>query len=446
MWIVFVPAVCVISGSTMYRYSRSQSYSVVIAVTCSLLWLCARYLVLGHVPLFLTPQFKECVSTVNILLRSIRKKLEGKYSYYYPLIINLGLLRQYQLSRESHVPRYTSNLKDKQLAHYINFAAAAYGVVFYPKHVKSSFIKLLRTRTSSILTTVSENVISQMTSVPPEDIVLVRLKGENPLRPGYYIAVDDSTRTVVLVIRGTLTLSDALTDITCTLRDFLGGKAHHGISISAVNIFEDIQTILEAVLYRTRYDLVICGHSLGGGTAVLLTLYILHLRDAQTTTPALSKCGVHCYAFAPPPVYNGAQPAHWKESVTIIVNGRDVVPRISLANIYHLLQQLHFIDKLPISLWKRCNLLIGEGEECEGELLNLLSGIEHIRYEMIFEPLHHVGTLVWLEDQGLLVSPTETEFNNILIGTNFVYHHWPHAYQERLWVTESSEELDNKVD
>ena len=34
----------------------------------------------------------------------------------------------------------------------------------------------------------------------------------------------------------------------------------------------------------------------------------------------------------------------------------------------------------------------------------------------IFEPLHHVGTLVWLEDQGLLVSPTETEFNNILIG------------------------------
>ena len=24
--------------------------------------------------------------------------------------------------------------------------------------------------------------------------------------------------------------------------------------------------------------------------------------------------------------------------------------------------------------------------------------------------------MVWLEDQGLLVSPTETEFNNILIG------------------------------
>jgi len=216
--------------------------------------------------------------------------------------------------------------------------------------------------------------------------------------------------------------------------------------VSAVTIFEDIRTILEGALYRTRYDLVICGHSLGGGTAVLLTLYLLHLRDTQATTPALSKCGVQCYAFAPPPVYNGTVPAHWKESVTIVVNGRDVVPRISLANIYHLLQQLHFIDKLPVSLWKRCNLLIAENVEWEEELLNLLSGIEHISYEEIFDPLHHIGKIVWLEDQGLLVRPTAREFSNILIGTNFVAHHWPHCYQQRLCVNESFDEQDGEVD
>ena len=56
-----------------------------------------------------------------------------------------------------------------------------------------------------------------------------QLKGENPLRPGYYICLDRSSNSVVLVIRGTLTLSDALTDASCLSKEFLGGWAHHGI-------------------------------------------------------------------------------------------------------------------------------------------------------------------------------------------------------------------------
>ena len=52
---------------------------------------------------------------------------------------------------------------------------------------------------------------------------------ENPLRPSYYICIDDETRSIVLVIRGTLTLSDAFTDIACLTKEFVGGWAHHGI-------------------------------------------------------------------------------------------------------------------------------------------------------------------------------------------------------------------------
>ena len=41
--------------------------------------------------------------------------------------------------------------------------------------------------------------------------------------------MDDKSHSVVLVIRGTLTISDAFTDVACLSKEFVGGWAHHGI-------------------------------------------------------------------------------------------------------------------------------------------------------------------------------------------------------------------------
>ena len=60
------------------------------SVACGVIWLTSRYFILGRVPIFISPQFKECLSVVRVLLHKINTKLIKKYGYRYPLIVNLG--------------------------------------------------------------------------------------------------------------------------------------------------------------------------------------------------------------------------------------------------------------------------------------------------------------------------------------------------------------------
>ena len=53
--------------------------------------------------------------------------------------------------------------------------------------------------------------------LPDEDVIFVRFQNEGRFRGciPYFIAVDKSTKSVVLAIRGTLSLEDCLTDLLC---------------------------------------------------------------------------------------------------------------------------------------------------------------------------------------------------------------------------------------
>ena len=53
------------------------------------------------------------------------------------------------------------------------------GVLFYPSHVKSVFSRIFTTTSfNSSQTSVSKDVISQMTGIPPDSIVVVSGYGE----------------------------------------------------------------------------------------------------------------------------------------------------------------------------------------------------------------------------------------------------------------------------
>ena len=96
------------------------------------------------------------------------------------------------------------------------------------------------------------------------------------------------------------------------------------------------------------YNLVICGHSMGGSVAMMITMELLRNDSSMVLPPGVS---VRCVALGPAPVYRteGEIPRIFREHIHIYTNDRDVVPRQSGERIFH----FHFFS---FSQWKGCPL------------------------------------------------------------------------------------------
>ena len=90
-------------------------------------------------------------------------------------------------------------------------------------------------------------------------------------------------------------------DIICDQVPYLDGFAHRGILSGANRIMtEGKETLKKAFEQHPDYRLVLTGHSLGAGTAILISLGFLNNIYANDF-PNVKE--VKCIALAPPPVY-----------------------------------------------------------------------------------------------------------------------------------------------
>lgn len=92
-----------------------------------------------------------------------------------------------------------------------------------------------------------------------------------------YVSIDDESQAIVLACRGSLGLSDMLTDLTCEYEDIKvqGGKPQHqyqvhsGMLASAQRFTSTGSTVFatlkKALEDYPTYGLCLAGHSLGGG-------------------------------------------------------------------------------------------------------------------------------------------------------------------------------------
>lgn len=153
-----------------------------------------------------------------------------------------------------------------------------------------------------------------------------------PHVPGQLIAIDREKGCVVVALRGSSCLRDALVDLDCRPQAVcfggIEGLAHGGMLQAAQQLAEPLAAVVEAALERVpdgSRRVLLVGHSLGGGVAALLNA-LWHEGEGR-----LPVTEMHCLAFGCPQVLDRQLAAAQAHHTTSVVVGVDCVPCLSLA-------------------------------------------------------------------------------------------------------------------
>ena len=148
-----------------------------------------------------------------------------------------------------------------------------------------------------------------------------------------------SAGVVVVAVRGTNQMTDAIVDARAEGVPFetddgsLHGWAHRGIAEAAHWLLAQVLIPLRQMAAE-GYTVKLCGHSLGGGVASVLTVLLRPL------IPSVS-----CIGFATPPVLAGDELlAATSGFITAVVLRRDAISRCTIASVRELLQRLAAYD------------------------------------------------------------------------------------------------------
>ncbi|GIL44569.1 hypothetical protein Vafri_2093 [Volvox africanus] len=218
--------------------------------------------------------------------------------------------------------------------------------------------------------------ITQMTGVPDDDILYVCYDNHVGGLLPYYVAVDRQRRSLVVAVRGSLSLNDVVTDLLCEPAEYdvpgvphtdgSGRRvlwAHRGMLESTRATLRDLQEqgvlaaatadwpadvgaqkrLLQqlpserarAVASRLRgacsgFRVVVTGHSLGAGVTGLLGP-LLHKQYNN----------LRCWAFAPPGGLMSPKAAELTHGICIsLVHAKDMIPRMAVSTMEQLVQDL----------------------------------------------------------------------------------------------------------
>ena len=251
------------------------------------------------------------------------------------------------------------------------------------------------------------------------------------------LLVEKASKSIVLVIRGTSCPADVLRDIKCDAKPFLNGFAHRGILNGAEKVMTEIKGELnEAMKQHPGYKLVITGHSLGAGTAILITMGILE------NIYGINVDEVKCVALAPPPVYRSEHkiPEKFTKNIKIFVNKNDNCPRFSLANVALVIEQMRAIDKSELGITDCLKIIFGKGDK--KKFKNIVESIakvsqNEIQNQGIVQNFHHPGTVYHLRektkyDEAITNFKTEGQYftKSLCISDGFVWDHMQGQYAE----------------
>ncbi|KAI5716122.1 hypothetical protein M8J76_001323 [Diaphorina citri] len=279
------------------------------------------------------------IITGCILLR-VRQKRESREQRRLALLLE----QRYKCSSDlnevfADAPKWMSLKKAK---HYLELSMAAYGWPFVMyRYCFSGCFKLARQATCCACIRTKPTIIKgdncclcnlagvkYMSRMTSNDILYCSFKNHIFELP-FCVMTDHGNKSIVVSIRGSISMRDIFTDL-CAVSDKLEGEgippdtqAHKGMLMSANYIKKTLEeyTILERAFHQfPEYELLLTGHSLGAGVAILLALML------RPQYPDLK-----VYAFATPGGLLSREAALLTEQFVMSVGvGDDFIMRISV--------------------------------------------------------------------------------------------------------------------
>mmetsp|Transcript_33759 Transcript_33759/g.80743 ORF Transcript_33759/g.80743 Transcript_33759/m.80743 type:complete len:865 (-) Transcript_33759:279-2873(-) len=200
---------------------------------------------------------------------------------------------------------------------------------------------------------IHESTLLAHGKIAPDDLAYASF-GAGFYETPYCIIIDRKWKSIVLAIRGSLTLEDCVVDVLLepSPLDALGERygfdgdgqyCHGGVVECTMWLYEDLKNhrILETLMGEfPSYTLRVVGHSLGAGIGFILSLML------RSTIPSL-----RCLCYSPP---GGLVTWDLAKECSGFVNSfvldSDIVPRLSLDNMERLRDEvLHLISRVKLS-------------------------------------------------------------------------------------------------
>jgi hypothetical protein len=273
-------------------------------------------------------KMKSALRDISKIGAEMDRKLSATGKLTYPFLLNIALLRLYtktkNLSVNSDECFEDCSLDDELFAqafHYLRYSDLSY---------------------------------QQLPRIAERDVIIHELNDKgaasNINMPRHIVFFDHLTRSIVVAIRGTASMSDIITDLFIDTEPFIHNGtamvAHSGIAQASRILLGPIKAAIHDAKRMkggkyADYSVVVTGHSLGAGTACLLGL-----RLSERPLDGSKPMDVTVFAFAPPPVLS--EPAYSPLNCTIhtFINNADIVPRCCKLEIAKMLVTVGLIDKI----------------------------------------------------------------------------------------------------
>ncbi|CAO3643013.1 unnamed protein product [Cunninghamella blakesleeana] len=170
--------------------------------------------------------------------------------------------------------------------------------------------------------------IMEYLSLPKDDLLAYEFRIGEAFRPSYFIARDRNTNSIVLSIRGTLSVFDTMTDLVCDYEPWKGGMVHKGMKASAMWFFRHLGPKL--IAYSNAHSttaLYIVGHSLGAATAAILTIMLLDYID-EFKKGKTGDFTIQSFGYAPACALSLDLSEKYKDHIQSFVFADDVVSKL----------------------------------------------------------------------------------------------------------------------